>query len=176
MWPIGEGHVPMIALKDIGWWARYVFDAPRKDVNARELEIASEMVAWPHLVETFTRVTGLPAVYIPLTIDQWMDITPDSSRPLAVDHIKAGITSGVTTWRQNFSCLWRAWRNDIVTRDMAWIRSIHPGTRTLESWIREEGYIGEIKTVVLKGVEDQDSEHPWKKAAQGTDLPPAESA
>jgi hypothetical protein len=154
----------MISLRDLGWWARHVFDAPREITSGHEIEVASEMVSWPQLVETFTRVTGLPAVYVPLTVDEWMDAMPDTSRPIAIDHLRAGITSGVTTFRQNFSGFWSSWRDDVITRDMAWIRSVHPETHTLESWMRENGYTGEVKINLLKNIEDG-GHALWKKEA-----------
>jgi hypothetical protein len=155
----------MISLRDLGWWARRVFDAPREFASGREFEIASQMVSWPQLVETFTRVTGLPAVYVPLTVDQWMDAIPNASQPLAIDHIQAGIQSGVTTFRQNFTGFWNAYRDDVIKRDIAWIHSVHPGTHTLEGWMRENDYTGEVKNNLIKKVEDGVRTQ-WKKEVE----------
>ena len=41
--PIGQGHVPMIALSDLGFFARYSFDH-RAEVSGKDLEVASDWV------------------------------------------------------------------------------------------------------------------------------------
>lgn len=48
--PVEGGRVPMITLKDLGWWARYAFDH-RAETSARELNVTSERVGWDYLVE-----------------------------------------------------------------------------------------------------------------------------
>lgn len=70
--PVGKGHVPMIALEDLGFWARYTFDH-RFETSAKDLEVASDMVGWDYLASAFTKVTGKPAVVIDQTLDEWFD-------------------------------------------------------------------------------------------------------
>jgi hypothetical protein len=70
--PIEKGHAPMIALSDIGWWARYVFDH-RSETSGKDLKISSDWVSWDYLRETFEKVTGKKAVVVHQTIDEWMD-------------------------------------------------------------------------------------------------------
>jgi hypothetical protein len=172
--PLGQGHIPLIALSDLGWWARYVFDAPRQDVSGRDIEVASEMVSWPQLAETFKRVTGLPAVYKAVTVEEWMNATPYTNVPIAADHRKAlsqtedGTATKINTgftFRENFSGFYSAFRDDVVTRDMEWVRSVHPEGHTLESWMREHRYTGEVKLDVLKGVEDSTASQ-WHAVAK----------
>jgi hypothetical protein len=155
--PLGDGHVPMIALADLGWWARYVFDAPRELVNGKDLEVASEMVSWADLVATFTRVSGLPAVYIPVTIDQWMAANPNSDSPISAEHIRAD--TEVTTFRQNFSGFWRVFRDNVIKRDMQWIKRVHSRTHSLEDWMRDHNYTGERKMDILKA--DEEGARAW---------------
>jgi hypothetical protein len=57
---------------------------------------------------------------------------------------------GSTTWRQNFSGWWSQWRDDVITRDMDWIRRVHPGTMTVEKWMRAHNYDGKQNYKVLK--------------------------
>jgi hypothetical protein len=61
----------MIALSDLGWWARYTFDH-RAETSARDLEVASDWVGWDYLRETFESVTGKKAVVVHQTVDEWM--------------------------------------------------------------------------------------------------------
>ena len=56
--PIGDGHVPMIALRDLGFFARYAFDH-RERVSGEDWAVASAMVPWTGtdgVLETFRRV------------------------------------------------------------------------------------------------------------------------
>lgn len=97
--PIGDGHLPMIALTDLGFFARYSFDH-RSEVSGKDLEVASEMVAWdgPNgVVETFKRVTGKKAVFLRQTVEEWMENFIGTDRPSALD-----VERGGTTWKQNF--------------------------------------------------------------------------
>ena len=151
--PIGNGHVPMVSLADIGFFARYIFDH-REETSARELEIASDWVDWPYLISTFTKVTGKPAVFVPLSIDEWFTLwnADDITRPLANE--LGGTRDGSTTWRENFSCWWAQYRDDIIKRDFDWLRRINPKGHTLESWMRETGYTGDLDFTFMKNVQD----------------------
>ncbi|KAI0700237.1 NAD-P-binding protein [Cerioporus squamosus] len=150
--PIGNGHAPFVTLADVGFFARYIFDH-REGTSARELEIASDWVDWPTLVSTFTKVTGKPAVYLPLTSDEWFALWEQDTinRPLANEKQTA---DGSTTWRENFTCWWAQYRDDVIKRDFEWIRRVNPHGHTLESWMRETGYTGDLDTNLLKNVQD----------------------
>ncbi|KAI5117439.1 hypothetical protein M0805_007009 [Coniferiporia weirii] len=153
--PIGNGHVPMIALSDIGFFARYSFDH-RTEVSGKDLEVASQMVGWDGpdgVVETFKRVTGQKAVFVRQTIDEWMNnFVGTDQKPVAGD---VSVEVGGTTWRKNFSAWWSQWRDNIITRDMEWVKSIHPNVHTLESWMRENKYTGHFDMNTLKNNEDR---------------------
>ena len=53
----------MIALSDLGFWARYSFDN-RESVSGKDLEIASHMATGDDIVEAFKKVTGKKAQQI----------------------------------------------------------------------------------------------------------------
>ncbi|OBZ67001.1 Glutathione S-transferase 3 [Grifola frondosa] len=148
--PIGHGHVPMIALSDLGFFARYTFDH-RAETSAQDLEIASDWVGWDYLLATFTRVTGLRALVLNQTLDEWFKNWKGADNPVANEN-RPG--DGSTTWRQNFSGFWAQWRDDVITRDMEWIRKVNPYGHTLERWMRETGYKGEMRFDLLKNAED----------------------
>ncbi|EPQ54364.1 NAD P-binding protein [Gloeophyllum trabeum ATCC 11539] len=148
--PVGNGHVPMIALGDLGWWARYTFDH-RAKTSTKDLEIASDIVGWDYLVASFQTVTGNKAIFVKQSLDEWFANLNGIDRPVAREQ-KVG--DGTTTWRQNFSGFWRVWRDDIVKRDMEWIRKVHPGTRSLEKWMKEVRYEGKLRGDLLKDVQD----------------------
>ena len=151
--PIGSGHVPMISLADVGSFARYIFDH-RDETSARELEVASDWADWPYLVETFTKVTGKPAAFVPLSLDEWFALWDAESidRPLANERTVA--VDGETPWRENFTCWWAQYRDDVIQRDFARLRKVHPRGHTLEGWMRETGYTGDLDSSFLKNVQD----------------------
>ncbi|KAL1727448.1 hypothetical protein EV714DRAFT_275586 [Schizophyllum commune] len=151
--PIGEGRIPMIALNDLGWWARYILDK-RAATSGVELRIASDMVGWDDLVATFQRVTGQPAVHVRLSVQEWLACFEGQERPIANEGRPEGKEGSTTTIAESFSGFWCLWRDGLVKRDMEWVRSVHPGTRNLETWMRETEYTGQIGSTALKNAED----------------------
>lgn len=140
----------MISLDDLGWWVRYTLDN-RESTSGKDLKIASDMVGWDYLSETFTKVTGTPSVYKRLTLDEWFDCLTGAHRPIANEKTEG---DGSTTIRQSFSGFWCLWRDDIIKRDMEWVRGIHSKGYTLERWMRATGYTGRIGSTALKNAED----------------------
>ncbi|TRM68603.1 hypothetical protein BD626DRAFT_396056 [Schizophyllum amplum] len=145
--PIEDGRMPMIALDDLGWWARYTLDN-RCTTSGAELRVASDMVGWDDLAATFARVTGQPAVHVPLIIDDWLACL------IGHDRLVANEGGTTTTIADSFSGFWSLWRDRLVQRDMEWVRSVYPGTHSLEMWMRETGYTGRIGSNALKNAED----------------------
>ncbi|KAA1467630.1 NAD-P-binding protein [Dentipellis sp. KUC8613] len=150
--PVGNGHVPMIALSDLGFFARYTFDH-RAETSGKDLEVASEMVSWDHLIATFTKVTGKKAVFKPVGSDEWFSYFKNADiKPVANERPDG---DGSTSWKKNFTGWWAMFRDDVLKRDMAWIRSVNPNGFTLERWMRENNYTGEWERALLKNGEDQ---------------------
>jgi len=146
--PLGkEGRVPMISLEDLGWYARWIFDNPTES-SGLDLKIATEHVGWQSLAETFTKVTGKPARFNDLSMDEYFArFGEKADRPVAYQ-----APNGMTM-RQNFTGFWSLWRNNVVKRDYKLLDKIHPNRLSLEGWMRLVGYDGEKKTV-LKNWED----------------------
>ncbi|KAF5337809.1 hypothetical protein D9611_015040 [Ephemerocybe angulata] len=150
--PIGDGHIPMIALADLAWWVRYILNN-RTKTSGRELRVASDWVSWDYLVSTFQDVTGEQALFHRLTLDEWFDCLDGHDRPVANEK---GLGDGSTTIRESFSGFWCLWRDDIVKRDFDWIRRIHPKTLTLADWMEKTSYNGKpsLVSIPLKNAED----------------------
>ncbi|KAH9948543.1 NAD-P-binding protein [Amylocystis lapponica] len=149
--PVGGGHVPMIALSDLGYFARYTFDN-RALTSSKDLEVATDMVGWDYLLDTFTKVTGKKAVVVHQLLQEWYKNFNTVDVPIANE--RGFSNDGSTTWAENFSGWWALWRDDIVKRDMTWIRSVNPHGHTLESWMRETKYTGDLNLDLLKNGED----------------------
>ena len=144
--PIGAGHMPMVALQDLGFFARYIFDN-RAATSRQELKIASDWVDWDYLVKTFSTVTGKKAEFVPLSVDEWMGLFLGTDSPVANERSQG---DGSTTWGENFTRWWYLYRDELIQRDFASLRRIHPGLLSLEAWMRTTGYTGEIGGNLLK--------------------------
>ena len=96
-------------------------------------------------------VTGKKAVAVKQTIDEWMANFVNTDLPVAYEKQPG---QGMT-WKENFTGWWNTYRDDVLTRDMQWLREVNPRGRTLESWMREVNYTGDKPAgALLKLVED----------------------
>jgi len=95
--------------------------------------MASDIVGWDRLIATFTKVTGQKAVFVPLTLDEWWNNFTGTDQAAAdfSEGFKRGLHKDKTSFRQNISGIWTLWRDDILTRDMDWVRRINPRRKTL---------------------------------------------
>lgn len=148
--PLNKGHAPMITFEDLGYFARYTFDH-RAETNKQDLRVASDIVSWEYLVETFRKVTGQKAIAKYQTYDDWVANFTNTEYPVASNQ-KLG--DGTTTWKENFRKWWNMYNDDIFKRDMDWVRSIHPNVKSLETWMRETNYTGKLELDLLKSAED----------------------
>ncbi|KAH8116907.1 NAD(P)-binding protein [Phellopilus nigrolimitatus] len=131
---IGNGHVPMIALSDLGFFARYFFD---------------------HRVEVSERTSRSRARWSAGTgPDGVVETVQARDGPKGGSQLRATLEREARQWRQNFSAFWRQWRDDVITRDMEWIKSVNPNGHTLESWMRANNYTGKLDLSTLKSIED----------------------
>jgi hypothetical protein len=84
--PLGQGKVPLIALSDFGFFTRHIFDNPTK-YSGFDLEVASEMVSWDQVVETFERVigkeNGIGATYKDVNLDEYFQKRGGGNWPAA---------------------------------------------------------------------------------------------
>lgn len=173
--PVEDGRVPMIALEDLGWWARWTFDH-RSEMSGRNLGVTSEFIDWNYLVEvrlistnqefysndyiqTFMKVTGKPAVFKRLTLDEWWSLFDEKLVSLPFGNERRGEPSSTVTLRDNYSGFWRILRDGLFDDmyDMEWIRSIHPETYTLEKWLRVSNYDTMDKPVLKNAVDGKRS-------------------
>lgn len=90
-------------------------------------------------------------MFKPQSLDEWWTNFDDGvNDPVASDKTRG---DGSRTIRDNFSAFWRVLRDDIVQKDMDWIRRTHPGTYALERWMRENDYQGRTGAVLRSAQE-----------------------
>lgn len=71
--PLGDAKCPLIYLEDYGRYVRWMFYTPEKS-NGLELHVATEDIAWKDLVEAFTAVTGRPATYKDVSLEEYFSL------------------------------------------------------------------------------------------------------
>jgi hypothetical protein len=152
---MSKGHIPMIALSDFGFFARYTFDN-RALTSGEDLKISSDWVNWEYLKTTFEKVTGQKAEIVYQSLDgddSWFGNFTGTEYPTAKD---AKLGDGSTTIKEWMTRWWSLYRDEKIKRDYEWIHRVNPGGHTLESWMRAEDYGNSLwqKTGLLKGHED----------------------
>lgn len=123
----------MIALEDIGFFACYIFAHPDTTLG-KTLAVASQSLTMQEVVETFTRVTGIPAAYEPMTLDQYR----------VLGFVGATDTGNMFQFLQLYGC----------ERDFDATRQINPNLMSFEQWLRRTGWKGEAISV-QKSLADQ---------------------
>ncbi|KAF8310117.1 nmrA-family protein [Clavulina sp. PMI_390] len=149
-----DSAIWLVSQDDMAWWARYIFDNFELTAG-QELKIVSGQWTLREIAETFTKVTGIPATYRLLTMDEYFSLWNGKEVPFATG---VPIEQGGLSWEDHFRCWWAVRRDNVLKRDMEWIRSVHPGATTLEQWMRDNKYDGalpqQVKQWLLKGNED----------------------
>ncbi|MGG6267291.1 NmrA/HSCARG family protein [Leptolyngbya sp. AN03gr2] len=131
--PMANKPWTMIALDDIGVFARYIFGHPEQTVGTT-LAVASQSITMQEVVETFTEITGIQAVYDPFTVDQFRSFGYPGTTDL----------SNMFEFLQTYGC----------DRDFDWLRKIHPHLTSFKEWLHRTRWKGE-PIAVQKSIEDQ---------------------
>ena len=79
---LGNGRYPLIALDDIAWFAAHIFDHPERFAG-RTLRVLGEALSGDDIAATFERVTGIPAEYCDLPLDDIRAAMPDTGHDVA---------------------------------------------------------------------------------------------
>ena len=146
--PLGDARCPLIHLKDYGQYARWLFDNPSRS-NGLQLHVATEDIAWKDLAAAFTAVTGKPAVYMDVTLDQYF-----GSGAFPDPDAKIGQAAGrddptLFTFRENFSGFWNTWKDELTKRDYALLDEILPGrVKSVKEWMELVSYDGKPRSVL----------------------------
>lgn len=143
--PLGDGHIPMMTLRDMGVFTLKVFQ-DRERWSGKTLNLASHFATGPELAKALTKAAGVKAVYKNISYEEWTATLEFADAPVATTDPE-GITVG-----QNFAMWWPGFQDSILlpTRDMKLLKEIHPELETLEGWMKRVGHDGTRKGV-LKG-------------------------
>lgn len=142
--PLGEGAVAHVDLNDCGHYVRWLFDNQER-ANGMDLEVAIDLIDYHDMARAFTAVTGKPARYENVSMEEYWESGP-------LSHAKdkpAGYSSkledpATMSLQQNFTGFWNMWaasggNKGVIRRNLALLDEIHPHrTRSVEDWFRKE--------------------------------------
>ncbi|WP_144111779.1 NmrA family NAD(P)-binding protein [Paraburkholderia sp. BCC1886] len=136
--PLGSGAVPHVALRDCGYYSRWLFDNPER-ANGMNLEVAIEHVEYQKLAEAFEKVTGHPARYVDTDLDAYWNGPLKMAANLPAGYNADPNDRSTMSFRDNFTGFWNVWKYGVIKRDYALLDEIHPNRiKTVEQWFRLE--------------------------------------
>ncbi|KZL84137.1 hypothetical protein CI238_02669 [Colletotrichum incanum] len=162
--PAGAGKIPLIALQDVGVYNLWLFDNP-SEAAGLDLSVATDVVSFAEIAETFTNVTGQPSTYRYMPFEDYAKL----AEPYPGAYVNWSLgpdvprDESVMLWTENFSAFWHYWGAGITPpRDIGILDRIHPGrVKSLEEWRKLVKYDGKRRKV-LKMTED------WNIAQTGS--------
>jgi hypothetical protein len=155
--PLEDGAVPYIALDDIAQYVLWIFNNPSESIGLN-LKVATEHVGYAHLAEVFTAVTGKPARYEKITIDQALakpGMYPTDNK-LGAEY-EGENDDTLMTFKENFLAFWRIYQRSaenkgVIRRDYDMLDRILPGrAKSIQEWMERTGYVAEHKPLLGSG-------------------------
>lgn len=136
-----QGAIPEVALDDCGHYVRWLFDNPNR-ANGTDLRVAIDHIHYSDLAAAFTKVTGRPARFIDVSMEEYFRSGPLSAHAHHPAAYSADLNDPATmTIEENFTGAWNIWRHarEILPVDYALLDEIHPKRiRSAEEWFRLE--------------------------------------
>ncbi|KAK1634954.1 hypothetical protein BDP81DRAFT_396178 [Colletotrichum phormii] len=149
---MGDGSAAMVTLPDLALYTLWVFDNPEK-ARGLVLDVATEHVGWHNVATAFTKVTGKPAVYNPISPEMF-GLTVAAGMPGGVES-RFG-ENGMRV-ADNFEAFMElhslavSGSQGLWTVDYDTLDRILPGrVKSVEEWMRKVDYTGENSRAVLK--------------------------
>jgi uncharacterized protein YbjT (DUF2867 family) len=111
-----QTRLPLVATRDIGVFSAIAFDH-RGTYVGRQFEVAGDCLTGPQIAEVFGRVSGLPARFRQMPIEQLRAFDAEVAR--------------MFEWMDSRAA---------DEPDLAALRAEHPDLMTLETWLQETGW------------------------------------
>jgi hypothetical protein len=143
--PLGEGAVAHVDLDDCEQYVRWLFDHQERS-NGLDLEVAIDLVDYHEMAKAFEKVTGHPAKYVDVSLDEYWTTGPLSAGKATAAGYNADPSDPSTmNLRDNFTGFWNMWKHThtgnrgVIKRDFALLDEIHPNRiKSAEEWFRRE--------------------------------------
>ncbi|KAF7549283.1 hypothetical protein G7046_g8399 [Stylonectria norvegica] len=144
-----EGCMPLVSLDDLAWFARYMFEHS-DEFQGDLLSVGIEHASGRMIAEAFTKVTGLPADFVPKNNQEKQKDLSDVK--LGTAHSPGFDDATLVTERQMFDPWWNIWAEShgntgLWTRDYSRLDMIKPDRiRSIEQWMQFVKYEPDIKS------------------------------
>jgi uncharacterized protein YbjT (DUF2867 family) len=146
--PLGDAKCPLIYLEDYGQYARWLLDTPSRS-NGLELHVATEDIAWKDVAAAYTAVTGKPAVYMDVSLDQYFSLPIFPYPDAKIGHSADRDDPTLFTFRENFSGFWNTWKDELTKRDYKLLDDILPTrVKSVREWMEKTKYDGKPASVL----------------------------
>ena len=129
--PMADKPYTMVALDDIGQFAAYAF-AEFDSVRGKKLYVASDSPTMMEVADTFSRVTGLSAVYEPMTLEEFRETHKGTVNDIQ-DSPDGEFVGNMFEFIRDYG----------IDRDYDFIKSINPKVMDFEAWLRHTEWKGE---------------------------------
>ena len=153
--PLKDGAIPFVHLDDFGNYARWTFEHPQESTGMN-IKTSVEHVGFDYLAKTFTEVTGKPARYENISLEEYFTTGPMAYRADAKLGAQTQSADDPTLLsnRESFSGWWRLYQNSgnnqgLIRTDYALLDRILPERiSSLAQWMRKVDYDGEPRAVL----------------------------
>lgn len=147
--PLADGAVMHVSLDDCEYYVRWLFDN-RERSNGMDLEVGIDHMTYDELAAAFSKVTGHPAKFINMTMEQYWNIPQMAALAPAPSGFNADLNDpAAMTIKQNFTGFWNIWQHSggnkgIIQRDYKLLDEIHPNrVRSAEDFFEREDKKGQ---------------------------------
>lgn len=141
--PLGDGAVPHVALDDCEAYVRWIFDHPQ-EADAFDLQVAIAHISYQELAEAFSKVTGHPACYVDISLDEYWKRTGWHGAGAAQGYNAPPDDPATMTYQRTFTGFWNNWKysgqnTGVVQRDYELLDRIFPGrVKSAEEYFQKE--------------------------------------
>ena len=129
--PMADKPYTMVALDDIGRFAAYAF-SEFESVKGKKLFVASGSPTMMEIATTFSRVTGIKAVYEPRTLEEFREKSRETVNDIP-DSPDGEFVGNMFEFIRDYG----------IDRDYEFIKSINQQVMNFEDWLRHTHWKGE---------------------------------
>jgi len=129
--PMADKPYTMVALDDIGRFTAYAF-SEFESVKGKKLFVASGSPTMMEIAETFSSVTGIKAVYEPMSLKEFREKSRATVNDIP-DSPDGEFVGNMFEFIRDYG----------IDRDYEFIKSINPEVMDFEKWLRHTGWKGE---------------------------------
>jgi hypothetical protein len=158
--PLGKGSIPFIALQDFARYVDWLFRHPHESAGMT-LPIATVHASGQDIADAFSATNpAKKGTYHAIPVSAWHNAAwaklPQKKHTKIAFRSVSDDRALLQTYEQNFSAWWELYKNSagnkpdgVIVRDYEMLDRILPDRiKSVEEWMRQEGYNGDGKTIL----------------------------